>query len=200
MQIRVVYSSKFTDTYKQRIGALHLNTSELCSPLPQLPWLRAGTKCATAHGRVWNAMFASVCRRPTSNLPLTPSPTGTVMDIAMATNHFLYFLPHRRAVAEWRDQIWASYDPEKYCCGWQMGLRNDQLSQYQQESDTEREITLSCAGLMLRSSQSWMYDNPDDSNLSGFWILMILASGLVAFCFLVLGRWCIKKQCYHLFL
>lgn len=155
------------DTYKQRIGALHLNTSELCSPLPQLPWLRAGTKCATAHGRVWNAMFASVCRRPTSNLPLTPSPTGTVMDIAMATNHFLYLLPHRRAVAERCDQIWAFYDPEKYCCGLQLCWTD--------------------------STQSWMFDNPDDSDLSGFWILMILASGLIAFCFLMLGRWCIKK-------
>lgn len=66
------------------------------------------------------------------------------MDIAMATNHFLYLLPHRRAVAERCDQIWASYDPEKYCCGLQTGLRNEQLSQYQQESDAEREITELC--------------------------------------------------------
>lgn len=159
------------DTYKQCIGALHLNTSELCSPLPQLPWLRAGTKCATAHGRVWNAMFDSVCRWPTSNLPLTPSPTGTVMDIAMATNHFLYLLPHRRAVAERCDQIWTFYDPEKYCCGLQMGLRNDQLFQYQPRvSNSEPGWTDAVFGCLIILMIL---------DLSDFWILIILDSDLI---------------------
>ncbi len=172
--------------HKQRITIL---LCELCLPLPQLPWLRVGTKCATAQGRVWNAMFGSVCHWPTSNLPLTPSPSVTVRNNAMATNPSSYLLPHRRAMAERCDQIWAFYAQISISISWycilQMALRNDQLSQYHLETDAVREITVSCAGLMLHSHQSWMLENP--------------TSDLIASCFLMLGRWCIKRQCYRVF-
>lgn len=112
--------------------------------------------------RPWEGVKRHVWFRlswPTSNLPLTPSPTGTVIDIAMATNHSLYtYCP---IWGQWLNMWPAFYAPKKSIAVAMTSRLNI--------SDAEWEITVSCSGLRVGCLIILL-------DISGFWPHSLLFS------------------------